>query len=1435
MESPDGTGDTRPQAAPGASNAPSGMRPDPSDAMVDTGATVPTEHDAPPDVLWTELADAAWLGALWIAADRPLPASASPVEPVTGDRPTALSGPLLPAQAMPGTTNAGAGKADRAVGATPSDVPPQVRPDPAGDIELPLPPPRLPQPPGRPQAASGTLPLARALRRLARRRPSAHRWELDEERTADRVLDGASWLPVMRPVPERALDLVVLVDAGQTMRVWERETRALYEQAALSGAFRDVRTVSLSLPSNGAAWLLRPGGRRASPAELLDPRGERAFLLVTDGLSDGWASAGADRLLHRLAGTGPCAIVHLLPTHLRHRSALRPFPATLTARGFGRANTTLTQVADEELDDPLRSRPPDEKGDQAVIPVLSLKAASLMGWADLVVGGAGSEQRCQVVQAGTLAKEPPAPGLRYCAGSPEAAVRTFTSLATPTARRLASQLAAVPLALDTIQAVQRLMLPLSGPEHLAEILMGGLLEWPGRNGATVDFADGVREALLAGGTRSELAAIVSGLAELPPGRPDPRAIRLRAALTDPDLAPLPDPNSTDRAWLRLELAVLEALSGSHSRRARRLREAMEHPTPPASAPWRPDSKGGSAMAPEPPRPAGGRHGQPGIKGPMPPRNAHFIGRDDMLATVAEQLQHGELAAVLPHALHGTGGVGKSQIAIEYVYRHQQEFDVVWWIPAEQQSLVLSSFAGLARALGLTVGPQPGTAVPRVLEALRDGDRYGRWLLIFDNAEDVDGVRPFIPTTGNGKVIVTSRNRAWEGVATSLTVDVFRREESRDLLMRRSPTLSVDEADQLAAALGDLPLAIELAAAWHAASHMPVDHYLALLERHRTELDASGLVHDYPSSVAAAWRITLAYLQSESPGVYQLLGVCGCLAAEPVPLSIFRSGGRISVSRELDPILRDPIRLSRAIRELSKFSLIRVDHRRDSIQMHRLMQSVLRTTTEPGEREGLLHTAHSLLAAAKPAGSPSSPDHWDGYQALLPHAVSSQAAASHDGWVRDLVANLVYYLYYWGDHEQAVDLAGKAWRHWNEDTGEPDTLVIQMAKLYAFCQRIIGVDRDAFSLNERALAVSRSASVPEEELIDSMWQMAFAHRYRGNFSAARALDQEAFERARNLFGPDDPDTLKAAHSFGVSLRMCGEFQTARALDEETARQWELVYGHADGFTLNTRNGLSIDIRECGDYPRARQLQEDVHAAYRSAFGSENPATIRAARDLAVCRRRDGALDAGWELSEHVFQLFVEKCGRDHSDTLAAAVNVMVDRRIGGELHHSREIGQDTFDRYEEALGPDHMYTLITLANLAATYRALGEADRARALDEAALARLNSTVGPDHLNSLIVTMGQAADLHLGGEHGQAVSVQEALLPQLTTLCGTDHPMTLALHANLATDLTALGRAEAAHEHTRIAIDGLARVVGSGHDWLLAARDERRIECDTSPMPL
>ncbi|MFD3497421.1 FxSxx-COOH system tetratricopeptide repeat protein [Streptomyces sp. NPDC058678] len=1465
---------------------------------------------------WQEVADAVWLAAHWSRHDRPAGEDAARGSDAT---PSRRAGTAADAVRPPGTP-----AADEASPAIPSDdavrpprrspadagtpglhtppsldpahrpalsdtdrtsgelaVPARLLPDPEGPFALHVGRPLLPD--DRPQQGPGraTALLARALHQLARRIPSRDTLELDEETTAEQGLADGMWLPFLRPARTSAFDLVLLTDDAPTLRIWEESVTRLARAAEHSGAFRGVRTVRVNVPRTGSATLRWSTGRAAAdPAELLDGRGGRIFLVVTDGLAHGWAAPAADELLGRLAHAGPTALVHLLPPHLRHRSSLYPYQAVLEAGGFGAANDGLAHWAPPGGPDPLRPLP--AAGDGSVpVPVLSLKPGSVAAWADLVTGERGVRRALPVVLAGTLTKGAPAPGLRAprFPRAATAAVRRFFTLATPAARRLATQLAAIPFEFDLVEQLRRRTMPETGPDHLAEILMGGLIDWDSGGEGRPEFAEGVREALLATTTRSQLARTVSVVGELPAA--GERGVALRAALRDPAGATLPDP--AEHGWVRSELAVMRALSGPYSERAKRIEpnlarlgsgaaERVAARLPAASlsevnhAGGEGSAGGGDGRDPADVPDGPGAPVQslvtdanqqeapeaeqlmqstttatPALLVNVPLRNTSFVGRQTLLRSVEEQLSAQDTAAVLPHALHGLGGVGKSQLALEYIYTHQHDYKVICWIPAERESLILAALASLAAQLGVAPtgqdslgAPAANTAVPAVLEALRTGAPYDNWLLVFDNAEDVEAVRNYFPTNGPGKVIVTSRNRAWERVATPLPVNVFEREESIELLQRRSPDLSAEDADRLAEALGDLPLAVEQAGAWRAVTGMLVDEYLDLLAQRSPEILELDPAPDYPVSVAAAWDISLERIQQNNPGARQLLDICASMAPEPIPRSMLRGSRGVSITPEIDPLLRESIRLNRAVRDLSQFSLIKVDPRSDTLQMHRLLQTVLLAKLSADERQRMRDAAHQLLSAAKPGAYGSSLE-WRSYQALLPHVLTSQAVTSTDTWVRELVYDTVWFLYYWGDHEGAADLGRQAWSAWIAASGEENIHVVRMTKSFSFLLRQVGQVPESIPLSEKALEVSRRMEVEPEELIDSLCEMADARRYQGRFQEARELGKEATELARSLFGSDDPATLRATHSWGVDLRLCGQFKEALPLDQENARLRDLLFGPASFFTLNTLNGLAIDMREGGDYPGARDFQEDVHRRARTALGEEHPLTLRIARNLAVCRRRDGALAEAAKLAEETLRRFVARYGPDHFDSLSTAINLAVDQRLSGDLESSRQLADVTLRRYEQRLGEDHAYTLLARANLAATLRTLGSLDAAQDHEDAAAARLAETVGDRHVITLTVALGQANTAYARLDFERAHEIDQANLPLLAEAAGEDHPLTLSCTANLALDLRGLGRGPEADELQRKAVDGFTRILRADHPWLLAARQRRRIECDMAPMPL
>ncbi|MEU6810947.1 FxSxx-COOH system tetratricopeptide repeat protein [Streptomyces sp. NPDC046831] len=1397
-----------------------------------------------------------------------------------------------------------------------------------------------------------SLALARSLRPLRLFRASPHHLELDEEATAEQAAGTGVWTPVCRPVPERRLDLLLLVDDSPSMVLWShtaRQIAALMEQTA---AFRTVRTLPWHPGHPDGARPEAPGsGHRAAG---LCAGEDQLVLVVTDGGHAAWRTGRAASALHRIGRHSPVAVLSLLPQHLWDLTLPTVTRTRLRAPGPAVPNRFYDADFKHPHADTMGPHPesaPEPAGRDAIaVPVVELRRGSLGRWARLVAGSGGggehglaalwtspdSDLRALAVGpvsdtlAGLVAE--PAPSGEDVAEPAEwsavrrakrasAMVRRFRATASPAAYALAQRLAAAPLNLPVMRLLQQ-ALPGARPWNLAEILLLGLVRRTDHDAdaedahrVSFDFVAGVREELLALGSRAETIRALrhvqrhlgpwledrwgegGGALVSPEGHPaDPpmteqtrpfvshlytalcavsgpylaRANHLGRLLQRTDPRPAgraavgggsaptsgagherPSGYSSDEMRSKLNIAPADALdygprpsqppeaantppAGGTSPPAAPPPPAPPSPAPPSPVPARP-RQGGIAVTAGLPVATGPRspHEPPRIWGNVPQRNRNFTGREVLLERLQERLSSG-VTAVLPEALHGMGGVGKSQIAIEYVYRHSRDYRLIWWIPSEQENQIVQSLIELGEQMGLQVGSEM-SAVPAVLDALRRGEPYSDWLLVFDNAENPKQVRKYFPSDGPGRIVVTSRNFQWSTDASSLEVDVFAREESVALLRRRSPQLPDDAVDHLAAALGDLPLAVEQAAVWLAETGMPVQQYLEVYERNFTELMQSEPPGDYPLSVAAAWNVSLGRLRETRPDALQLLQVCAFFAPEPIEWDLFSAVRGVSVPPELQSALDDPVKLGRAVREIGRYALARIDHRQNTVQLHRLVQRVLVEQMNAQEQATMRHAAHQLLSHADPR-NPQRATYWPRYSALLTHVGASQAIECEEPWTRRLVLNEVWFLRARGDHAAALRLGERAAEIWKERLGEDHEEVLAIDQQIAEALREQGADlRRAYELQSGLVQRFRRVLGEEhEDTLQAQSFMAIHHRIRGSFNEARELDRRVYDTSLRVFGADDPATLLAAHNYAVSLRLAGDSEHARTLDEDTWQRRIEALGEDHIYTLSTREAYLLDLQEVGRYEEALEGYDKLADEVTEKLGERHPFTALVNRNRCVTRRKTGDHDGAYVLSRQYIELIADVLGTDSRYYLLIAVSHANDLRQIGKLQESRALSQQVMEQHRNRYGREHPHSYACAMNLAVTLRLLQQAEAALELDQETVDGLTRLLGPGHPRTLLARMNLASDHFALGRPEEALAIDEAVAEESARL-RENHPANLAVQLNLSYDLKALRRAE---ESDRLYAEALGRyrnLLGPAHPATLDAEKGLRANADIDLLSL
>jgi len=425
------------------------------------------------------------------------------------------------------------------------------------------------------------LALARALRPLMRKVPSQTQTVIDEEETVTQIVEKGIWTPVLKPAPERWLELALVVEESNSTVIWQEIIAEFQRLTELQGAFRDVRTWGLKTAHDGVIKLFPKGNfsankqRSRSFKELLHPTGRRLIVLISDCISPIWRQGKIYQFLKRWSNNGPVAILQLLPERIWGRTALGTgFPIQLSALVPGVANCQL-------VIDGLPVWEEVNVANALNLPVITLEPDSLKQWSRVVAGVGNTQTAGILLELSLVASLPQASSTAIDELSAVELVKRFRTTASPTARRLAGLMAAVPVSLPVVYLIQETLLPESRQVHVAEVFMSGLLQPlpsskdnPKQEIVQYEFVEGVRDLLVDSVPIPDVDAVLEKVSQY---------IARRAGLSIKNFAALLSPytkwdEATEREvmpFAQIATQVLRRLGGEYAALAEQLERSSQ--------------------------------------------------------------------------------------------------------------------------------------------------------------------------------------------------------------------------------------------------------------------------------------------------------------------------------------------------------------------------------------------------------------------------------------------------------------------------------------------------------------------------------------------------------------------------------------------------------------------------------------------------------------------------------------------------------------------------------------------------------------------------------------------------------------------------------------------------------------------------------------------
>ncbi len=816
------------------------------------------------------------------------------------------------------------------------------------------------------------------------------------------------------------------------------------------------------------------------------------------------------------------------------------------------------------------------------------------------------------------------------------------------------------------------------------------------------------------------------------------------------------------------------------------------------------------------------------------RNLFFTGRQDILTQLREVLISNEhpIALAQPQAISGLGGIGKTQTAVEYAYRYRDSYKAVFWVRADSHEVLVSDFLLIAALLNLPLHHLQDQNVI-VQAVMRWLNSHEGWLLILDNADNLEIVNEFIPSLGKGHILLTTRAQSIGTIAQRIDVEKMGPDEGTVFLLRRikrlkgnAPLESVPESvrkqvQAIVEAVDGLPLALDQAGAYIEEIGCGLSDYLKFYQKHRKRLlrargqDAAG----HPEPIATTWSLSFEKVERANLAAAELLRLCAFLHPDVIPEAMITEGAA-ELGPVLQPVAEDEFELNEAIGELRKYSLVKRDPEKKILNIHRLVQAVIKDgMNEQAQREWAERVVRMVNCAFPSAAFAM----WDRCQEYLPHA--QLCADLIEQWdmkfveAAQLFSRTGNYLRQRAQYREAERLLQKALAICEQVLGSEHAdvahdmsslagLYVDMGKyaqaeiLYQRTQdileRVLGPSHPdvaptirglgslyrergnwelAESFHKQALAIRIQVFGSEHlDVAESLDDLAVVYNDQGKYAGSEELYKQAFAIRERFLGPDHPEVATCLNNIGWLYYRQGQYDLAEVPHLRALAISEKGLGPNHPNVALSLNALGLLYRDQADYAKAEQFLERALLIREEAFGPDHVDVGQSLQNLGVLYYLQGKYEQAEAMLKQSLRIR-EQLGANNVLVAYTLLPLAKLYRDQGRYDEAESLFQRTLAIREQMLGPDNIDVSYTLAALAVLYRNQGRYEEAEALFRRALAIQERVLDPGHPNTAQCLHDLGVFYLLQGKYSEAEPLLQSALAIREQRLVKGHPDTIA----------------------------------------------------------